>query len=55
MEEVSEDDLIKLIRVSYASTNREYLQSQIDIASAYLTEDQKAELAWEEENGYRSN
>lgn len=49
------DDLIKQIRESYASANHEYIQEQIDIASAYLTEDQKAELARERFNGYRQN
>jgi len=49
------DDLIKQIRESYASANHEYIQEQIDIASAYLTEDQKAELAREGSNGYRQN
>lgn len=41
---MSEDDLTKKIRESYANVNREYIQKQIEIASAYLTEGQKADI-----------
>ena len=38
------DDLFETVRRCYCEANKDYLQKQIQIASEYLTEDQKEEL-----------
>ena len=42
--ELFADDLFNLVRRCYCEANKDYLQKQIQIASEYLTEDQKTEL-----------
>ncbi len=43
------DSLFDLVRTNYHKANTEYIQKQINIASAYLTEEQKQGLR---ERGY---
>lgn len=38
------DDLFDTVRRCYCEANKDYLQKQIQIASEYLTEEQKEEL-----------
>lgn len=38
------DDLFETVRRCYCEANKDYLQKQIQIASEYLTEEQKEEL-----------
>lgn len=38
------DYLFDFVRKNYCEANKDYLQKQINIASEYLTEDQKDEL-----------
>ena len=38
------DNLFETIRRCYCETNKDYLEKQIQIASEYLTEEQKEEL-----------
>ena len=39
------DGMFEFVRQHYVESNKKYLQKQIAIASEYLTEEQKAELA----------
>lgn len=38
------DNLFETVRQCYCEANKDYLQKQIQIASEYLTEEQKKEL-----------
>ena len=42
--ELYAENLFETIRRCYCESNKEYLQKQIQIASDYLTEEQKEEL-----------
>lgn len=42
--ELYAENLFETIRRCYCEANKEYLQKQIQIASEYLTEEQKEEL-----------
>ena len=42
--ELYAENLFETVRRCYCEANKEYLQKQIQIASEYLTEDQKEEL-----------
>ena len=39
-----EDNLFDLVRKNYTDANKDYLQKQINIASEYLTDEQKKDL-----------
>lgn len=41
---MDDNELFELVRRNYAEANKDYLQRQIQIASEYLTDEQKAEL-----------
>lgn len=38
------ENLFEIVRQSYCDANKDYLQKQVQIASEYLTEEQKEEL-----------
>lgn len=42
--ELYADNLFETVKRCYCEANKDYLQRQIQIASEYLTEDQKIEL-----------
>lgn len=41
---MNDNDIFDLVRKNYATANADYIQRQIAIASAYLTDEQKSEL-----------
>lgn len=41
---MDDDELFELVRRNYAESNKDYIQQQIQIASEYLTDEQKEEL-----------
>lgn len=41
---LTEDEIFRLVTKNYHEANRDYLQKQIQIASEYLTDEQKRDL-----------
>ena len=41
---MDDTELFELVRRNYTEVNKDYIQQQIQIASEYLTDEQKADL-----------
>lgn len=41
---MDDDELFELVQRNYTEANKDYIQQQIQIASEYLTDEQKAEM-----------
>lgn len=41
---MDDNELFEIVQRNYAEVNKDYIQQQIQIASEYLTDEQKADL-----------